>query len=281
MMRCPVDVDLLVEDSGASEHELVLGIGGHPASRVQRQGVEGALMTYDALVIAPHPDDAETQMGGTHAKLTDRGQRILIVDLTEGEPTEFSESGLRAAQAAVAAQILGVDRLNLRGRDRFLTDTHELRLPIAALIRMHQPRSVYGIGDACVHPDHAAAVGLTRAAVFLARLGQWDRVAGGELLAAQDAWAVDRLFFPHCKMEPPWAEFAFAVDVSDVYDRKRRALAAYELIFRADGDRLLSLYEAEDRYYGRLCGVEHAQIFRSASALIVDDPTVFGPGLQG
>jgi LmbE family N-acetylglucosaminyl deacetylase len=34
-------------------------------------------MSYDALVIAPHPDDAETQMGGTLVKLTDRGQRIL------------------------------------------------------------------------------------------------------------------------------------------------------------------------------------------------------------
>jgi len=34
-----------------------------------------------------------------------------------------------------------------------------------------------------VHPDHAAIVGLVRAAVFLARLGQWERVPGGELLA--------------------------------------------------------------------------------------------------
>jgi LmbE family N-acetylglucosaminyl deacetylase len=238
-------------------------------------------MTYDALAIAPHPDDAETQMGGTLAKLADQGQRILVVDLTAGEPTEFAETGVRARQAADAARILGVDRVGLGLQDRFLADTVDVRLEVARLIRAHRPRWVYGIGDACVHPDHAAAVGLTRAAVFLARLGQWDRAPGGERLADQEPWPVERLFFPHCKMEPPWADFAFAVDVSAVYDRKRRALAAYRSIFREVGDRLLDLYEAEDQYYGRMLGVAYAEIFRSASPLLVPDPTVFGPGLQG
>src|SRR4249920_1268922 len=118
-------------------------------------------MSYDALAIAPHPDDAETQMGGTLAKLADCGQRILVVDLTAGEPTEFAETGIRAGQAADAARILGVDRVNLGLQDRFLADTTEVRLEVARLIRSHRPRWVYGIGDACVHPDHSAAVGLT------------------------------------------------------------------------------------------------------------------------
>jgi LmbE family N-acetylglucosaminyl deacetylase len=238
-------------------------------------------MSYDALVITPHPDDAETQMGGTLALLADRGQRILLVDLTTGEPTEFAEPGIRAAQAAEAARILGVERRTLDYQDRFLADELPVRLAVARLIREHRPRWVYGIGDACVHPDHAAAVDLTRAAVFLARLGQWERVPGGESLADQEPWAVDRLFFPHCKMEPPWADFAFAVDVSAVYERKRRALAAYGSIFKAEGDRLLALYEAEDQFYGRMLGVAYAEIFRSAAPLLVDDPTIFRPAIHG
>src|SRR5690349_7968641 len=171
-------------------------------------------MSYDALVIAAHADDAESQMGGT------------------------------------------------------------LALQVARLIREHRPRWVYGTGDACVHPDHAAATAITRAAVFLARLGQWERVPGpaGERLADQEPWAIDRLFFPHCKMEPAWAEFAFAVDVSAVYDRKRRALAAYSSIFQVEGDRLLALYEAEDRYYGRMLGVGYAEILRSAAPQLVESP---------
>jgi len=237
--------------------------------------------SYDALVIAPHADDAETQMGGTLAKLTDNGQRILLVDLTDGEPTAFAASGARAGQAEQAARILGVERVCLGAQDRLLADTLELRLEVARLIRQHRPRWVYGIGEACVHPDHAAAVGLTRAAVFLARLGQWERVPGGDRLADQDPWAIDRLFFPHCKMEPAWSEFAFAIDVTAVYDRKRRALAAYSSIFQATDDVLLALYEAEDQFYGRMLGVGYAEIFRSAAPLLLDDPTGFRPAIHG
>ena len=128
-------------------------------------------MSYDALVIAAHPDDAETQMGGTLAKLSEKGERILLVDLTDGEPTEFAEAGVRARQASEAARILDVERLSLGLQDRLLTDRMETRLQVARLIHEHRPRFVYGTGEACVHPDYAAAVGLTRAAVFLARLG--------------------------------------------------------------------------------------------------------------
>jgi N-acetylglucosamine malate deacetylase 1 len=238
-------------------------------------------MSYDALVIAAHPDDAETQMGGTLAKLSDKGQRILLVDLTDGEPTEFAEAGVRARQAGEATRILGVERLSLGLQDRLLTDTMETRLQVARLIREHRPRFVYGTSEACVHPDHAATIGLTRAAVFLARLGQWERVPGGEPLTEQEPWVVERLFFPHCKMEPPWGEFAFAVDVSAVYERKRRALAIYQSIFQVKGDRLLALYEAEDQYYGRMLGVAYAEIFRSASPLLIEDPTVFRPAIHG
>lgn len=239
-------------------------------------------MPFDALVIAAHPDDAEAQMGGTLAKLADAGQRILLVDLTDGEPTEFAESGVRSCQAAEAARILGVERVNLGLQDRLLGDTTSARLAVARLIREHRPRWVYGPGDACVHPDHAAVVGLTRAAVFLARLGQWDRVPGGEILADQEPWVVDRLFFPHCKMEPPWDHMDFAVDVSPVYDRKRAALAAYTSIFgQPAASHLLTLYEAEDQYYGRLLNVAYAEVFRSAAPLLVADPTVFAPVPQG
>ena len=238
-------------------------------------------MSYDALVISAHPDDAESQMGGTLVKLSDQGQRVLLVDLTDGEPTEFAAPGVRAQQADEAARVLGVERMTLGFRDRFLTDNMEARLRVAQLIREHRPHWVYGTGDACVHPDHAAMVGLTRAAVFLARLGQWERVPGGDMLANQEPWIVERLFFPHCKMEPPWGEFAFAVDVSAVYDRKRQALAAYQSIFQTQGDRLLALYEAEDQYYGRMLGVAYAEIFRSAAPLLVDTPAIFRPAAQG
>ena len=91
------------------------------------------------------------------------------------------------------------------------------------------------------------------------------------------------IFYPHCKMEPPWGrDFAFAVDVSATYDRKRAALAEYGSIFKVEGhDRLLTLYEAEDAYIGRLFGVAYAEAFKSHSPLLVSSPTVFLPALHG
>ncbi len=235
-------------------------------------------MAYDAVVVAAHSDDAEIQMGGTIAKLVERGQRILLVDITDGEPSDFAERGVRARQAQSAAEVLGVDRISLGYQDRLLTDSTEVRLAVARVIREHQPRWVYGTGEACVHPDHAAAVGVTRAAVFLARLDHWDRVPGGDHLAGTRAWAVQRLFFPHCKMEPAWSDFAFGVDVSAVYDRKQRAIACYETVVSVRSEGLLSRHEAEDRFYGRLLGVGYAEVFRAASPLLVEDPTIFAPG---
>ena len=53
-----------------------------------------AAAAYDALmaricVIGPHPDDQELGMGGTIASLAAQGHDVLIVDLTDGEPTPY------------------------------------------------------------------------------------------------------------------------------------------------------------------------------------------------
>jgi LmbE family N-acetylglucosaminyl deacetylase len=47
----------------------------------------------DALVVAPHPDDAELGMGGTIALMRAQGMKVGILDLTDGEPTWDSTGG--------------------------------------------------------------------------------------------------------------------------------------------------------------------------------------------
>jgi LmbE family N-acetylglucosaminyl deacetylase len=240
-----------------------------------------SVSSIDFLVVAAHPDDAEVQMGGTTALLVRRGLRGIFLDLCDGEPSDFDSPGERRCQAEHAAAILGVERIVLDFQDRLIQDTPATRLAVAEVIRRRRPRLVFGTTAATVHPDHAAMEPITRAAVFYARLRHWARVPGGELLGATEPWVVDRLFFPHCKLEPAWGEFAFAVDVSGVYALKQRALAEYRSIFTVDeGDRLLQLYEAEDAHMGRLVGVAYAEIFRAHSPLAVADPTVFLPGVH-
>ena len=42
-------------------------------------------MNVDVVAIAAHPDDVEMTVGGTLAKLVDRGRSVAIIDLTRGE----------------------------------------------------------------------------------------------------------------------------------------------------------------------------------------------------
>jgi hypothetical protein len=44
----------------------------------------------DARVIAGHWGDAGTEIGGTLVKLGEAGQRLLLIDPTDGEPTGFA-----------------------------------------------------------------------------------------------------------------------------------------------------------------------------------------------
>jgi LmbE family N-acetylglucosaminyl deacetylase len=101
------------------------------------------------------------------------------------------------------------------------------------------------------------------------------RIPAGEALTDTDPHEIERLFFGHCRMEPAWDRFDFAVDVSNVYDSKMAAIHAYESVFGGDQATLLDKYNAEDRYVGSLVGVKYAEAFRSRTPLLVDDPRVF------
>lgn len=230
---------------------------------------------YDVLAFAAHPDDLEATMGGTTVKLVRQGYSVLFVDLTDGEPTRHAPLGVRQEQAQRAAALLGVDRTVLPFRDRLIQDSTDARLQVARLIRAHTPRWVFGTSGSGVHPDHRAATDILVAGVFYARLPRWEEVPGGEVLEGTDPHEIDRLFFGHCRMEPAWSSFDFAVDISEVFDRKLAALTAYESVFAGAQASLVDKYSAEDRYVGSLVGVQYAEAFRARSPLLVTSPDVF------
>ena len=232
-------------------------------------------MPFDVIAFAAHPDDLEVSMGGTAAKLVAAGMRVLFVDLTDGEPARYGPSGARREQALRAAEILGVERLILKERDRLLQDSIALRLTIAHLIRTHRPRLVFGTQGDGVHPDHRALTDIVVNGVFYARLPNWDRVEGGSVLTDTEPHGIDRLFFARCRMECPWTHFDFAVDVSEVYERKLTAIKAYESVFQGEQASLVERYRAEDQYVGSLVGVPFAEPFKSRTPLLVDTPTAF------
>ena len=230
---------------------------------------------FDIVAFGAHPDDLEVVMGGTAAKLASRGQSILFVDLCDGEPARHASRGVRSTQAVSAAAILGVQRTTLALQDRLIRDSIEARLAVARLLRIHRPRTVFTTAGAGVHPDHAAVTDIVINGVFYARLPKWDDMAAGEMLDATEPHEIDRLFLGHCRMEPAWSRFDFAVDVSDSYASKMAAVTAYESVFSGDQATLIDKYSAEDRYVGSLVGVQYAEAFRARSPLLVDTPDVF------
>jgi N-acetylglucosamine malate deacetylase 1 len=231
---------------------------------------------FDVLAFGAHPDDIEVSMGGTIAKLADKGLTTLVVDLCDGEPTRHASRGAREIQAAEAARILGVTRVTLDLADRLIQDTVEARLQVAHLLRVHRPRFVFTTKGSGVHPDHKAVTDIVVNGVFYARLPKWDEVNGAPpTLDGTEPHEIDRLFFARCRMEPAWSSIDFAVDISDVYDRKRTAIAAYASVFQGDQAHLVERYAAEDQYFGSLLGVRYAEPFQARSPLLIGDPTAF------
>jgi N-acetylglucosamine malate deacetylase 1 len=85
------------------------------------------------------------------------------------------------------------------------------------------------------------------------------------------------LHYPsHRPFEP-----SFVVDVSDVFEDKRRACLAYESQFFAEGGGAANTYlsspkyfawwEGKARYYGNLIGVEFGEPFLFPGPLRIDD----------
>src|SRR4051812_10963147 len=99
------------------------------------------MANLDYLVIAPHPDDAELGVGGTILLLKAQGQRVGILDLTDGEPTPHGSPEIRRQETDAASAILGLDwRGNLGLPNRSLEANLAARWKLASVIRELRPR---------------------------------------------------------------------------------------------------------------------------------------------
>lgn len=238
---------------------------------------------FDVLAFGAHPDDIDVVMGGTIIKLAAQGHSVLMVDLTDGEPTRYGAAGERARQAQEAARVLGAARMCVGLPDRSLLDTVDARIRVASLIRRHRPSMVFTTSGAGIHPDHKSVTDIVVNGVFYARLPKWEQAMpeAARELTETAPHEISRLFFGHCRMEPAWDRFDFAVDVSSVYERKLQAVRLFDSVFSGDQAALLDKYSAEDRYIGSLIGVRFAEQFRARMPLVVDIPTVFAPAKFG
>jgi bacillithiol biosynthesis deacetylase BshB1 len=240
-------------------------------------------MSLDVLAFGAHADDAELACGGTLIKLAAKGYKTGVIALTRGETGTRGSAEIRAREFAAAAVVMGLDvHKMLDIPDGRVEVTWENKLKVIAEIRAHRPRLVlapYGVDR---HPDHESASQLVRAAAYLAGL---EKIETG-----QQAFRPVRVVF--CQSRFDFSP-SFVVDISEVHDRKMKAIAAYGSQFHrpeeprpaaGPGETLigrpefLGHIEARDRRFGAQIGVAFGEPFLVREALRVDDPVAFfGP----
>lgn len=218
----------------------------------------------DALVIAPHPDDAELGMAGTISLMLAKGMSVGVLDLTDGEPTPLGSVETRARETAAATAVLGLPwRENLGLPNRRLRATLAARGRLAGVIRRVRPRWLFAPHWIDAHPDHVAATRLVEAARFWAKLTKTD--LPGEPFHPERVW-----YYPcvHLRLV---RHPAFIVDISDHFTTKERAIACYASQFpsgiaassNSTAQTVPERVAASARWWGSMIGTRHGEAFYS------------------
>ncbi len=230
------------------------------------------MTTVDVLAIAAHRDDVELTCGGTLIKAAARGQRIAIVDLTQGEMGTRGSVELRAAEASRAAEILGVTaRVNLGFPDAGIMNTLEARNKLVRVIRRFTPRVVIAPSPHGRHPDHRVTSELVRDACFLSGLAKLE----------PDLPRHRPLKLLYCtSYREDSAKPTFVVDISDEFERKLEAVMAYTSQFDGatqagevfpNGESLYDIVRHQAAHYGSLIRVRYGEPFYTTETMRVDD----------
>lgn len=220
----------------------------------------------DIVCVGAHPDDVEIGMGGTVAGLVRRGLSVVIVDLTNGEPTPHGTPELRAEESARAARILGVQRVTLDLPNRYLFDTVEARTALAEVLREHAPATMFVPFPEDAHPDHLAASNIALAARFYAKFTKTS-------MRGEPHYPVRVYHYMavHLRLV---REPSFVVDISQDLPAKLEAIGAYESQFSANPKNagLTDMIELNARMWGASARVAAGEPFFAIEPLGVSAP---------
>ena len=182
----------------------------------------------DVLAFGAHPDDVELSAGGTVCTLVDQGYLVGIVDITRGELGSRGTAALRQTEAETAARILGVvARENLSIPDGEIENSAPNRLRVIRVLRKYRPRIILLNAPECRHPDHGNASELVADAAFYSGLSRIELESDGTAL---EPWRPHHVlhYMQSISFEP-----TVVVDVSSVWERRTKALLAYQSQFHS------------------------------------------------
>ena len=212
------------------------------------------------LVIGPHPDDQELGMGGTIIRLASQGNRVHVVDMTNGEPTPFGSVEKRAAESAAAAKVMGVERTLLGLKNREVVHDLASRHKLAALVRIHRPDWMFVPYPIDAHPDHMAVTKIAEDARFDAKLSK-STIPG-------EPWYPKRIIYYFCTHLRMNFVPNFCIDITAQLEQKMKAIACYESQFKSNaaGD-VPGMIRTLNGYFGGRIGTAYAEPFFTQEVL--------------
>ena len=207
------------------------------------------------LVVGPHPDDQELGMGGTILRLAQQGHNVLLLDMTNGEPTPHGSPEQREKEWTAAAKILGVKRRLAGLKNREVVHSLEARHLIAGIIREHQANIVFVPFEEDAHPDHRATTRIVEDARFDAKLTKID--LPGKPIYPQ--W----LFYYYATHLRWVADPSFCIDITEQMDTKEKAILAYEtqFVIPERNRQVVTWLREMNGYIGSRIGVRYAEPF--------------------
>lgn len=211
-----------------------------------------------AMAVSPHPDDVEIAMGGAIAKMLENDIQVIIIDLTDGEPTPHGTKKLRYQEAKNASQILQVDRVNLDMPNQRLLASIENRHKLAHEIRKFRPDILFTPALPDIHPDHIYANELIHAARFDAKLHK-------STIEGPPHWTKYYLqyYSPHRYLN---INFTVVMDITEQWHKKLDAVKCYKSQLKHLSNAnfnvsLLKKIEITNRYFALSIGSEYAEPF--------------------
>ncbi|GAI59586.1 unnamed protein product [marine sediment metagenome] len=229
----------------------------------------------DALAFSPHPDDAEMGCGGLLLKLKDKGYRTGIIDLTRSELSTNGNLETREEEIKEASKILGLDiRENLGLEDTNIKNDYDSRLKVISVIRKYRPGLVLIPFWRDRHPDHENSYKLLKDAIFISGLKKFK--------TGLDSYRPDVVinYMLHYEFKP-----SFIVDISQYYDKKFSAVAAYKSQFYSDVEKevtthitskyFFDIINSRHRCLGLKIRAEYGEPYYIESDIKINDPLEF------
>lgn len=225
-------------------------------------------MKLDIVAFGVHPDDVELCCSGTLMMEISRGKKVGVIDLTRGEMGTRGNAETRKVEAEKAAEIMGLHiRENLGMRDCFFENDEAHRLQVIQKIRQYRPDIVFCNAVEDRHPDHGRAAALVKESCFLSGLIKIKTSLDG---AQQEAW---RPKFVIHYIQDRYLKPDFVVDITDMYERKMKAVLAYATQFYnpelnepetyISTPAFMESIESRNKIFGRMIGAEYAEGFMS------------------